>query len=95
MGRLKLTIKELDIVPSGEKLWQPGNNRPLEKIDIAPEVRKRGYIPVGKLTIETSISPRKFKNAKGYFLKKYEFPNERGKPVFAKDAVALPLISIK
>ena len=32
--RLELTIKEIDMVPSGKKLWQPHNNRPLEKVDI-------------------------------------------------------------
>lgn len=93
--KLELTIKELDIVPKGEKLWQPGNNRPLEKVGIDTEIRERGYIPVGKLTIDKSNSTRKFKNAKGYFLKKYETSEETGRPVFHEEAIPLHRITIK
>lgn len=83
--KLELTLKELDVIPEGDNyLWQPGTNRPLEKINIDPKIQKKGYIPVGKLTIETSSYPFKFKNAKGYFLKKYETSTERGRPVFVK-----------
>jgi hypothetical protein len=93
--KLELTIKELDIIPSGEKLWQPGNNRPLERVNIAPKIRKRGYIPVGKLIIKNTKSSRKFKNAKGYFLEKHETSDDIGRPVFLKDAKPLPRISIQ
>ena len=82
--KLELTIKELDIIPEGDFLWQAGTNRPLEKISIDPEVKEKGYIPVGTLTIETSGSQHEFKNGKGYFLKKYETSTERGRPVFKK-----------
>jgi len=81
--KLELTLKELDVIPEGDDyLWQPGNNRPLEMISIPSGVQKEGFITVGTLTIDTSVSPRKFKNAKGYFLKKYETSTEVGKPVF-------------
>lgn len=93
-NKLELTLKELDIVPSGKHLWQAGTNRPLENIDIAPEVREKGYTIVGKLTIDTSTSPRKFENAKGYFLKKHETSDLWGVPVFHKKYNPLPRIGI-
>jgi hypothetical protein len=80
--RLELEIKEIDMEPSGEKLWQPGNNRPLEKVTISPEMKKRGFAPVGKLTIDTKSQPRRFENPQGYFLKKFETSSERGRPAF-------------
>lgn len=92
--RLELTLKEIDMVPSGEKLWQPGNNRPLEKVDIAPEIRNRGFIPVGTLTINTKVKPRTFKNAQGYFLKILETSRQTGVPVFHKGGGSLPRIDL-
>ena len=77
-------IKEIDIVPSGKKLWQPGSNRPLEKVDITPEMRQRGFVPVGTLTIGTGNGHRTFKNAQGCFLKKFETSRQKGVPVFHK-----------
>ena len=91
--KVELTLKELDVIPSGDYLWQPGWNRPLEKVDIAPEEREEGYTPVGKLTIQTSTEPRQFKNAKGYFLKKYETSTAVGRPVF-KEGAPLKRITI-
>jgi hypothetical protein len=82
--RLELTIKEIDLLPSGPKLWQPGSNRPLEKVEISPEVRERGFVPVGKLTIDTGTGIREFKNAQGYFLKKFETSTDVGRPVFVQ-----------
>lgn len=81
--KLELTLKELDVTPEGDDyLWQAGTNRPLERISIHPDIQKEGFITVGTLTIDTSVSPYKFKSAKGYFLKKYETSSEVGKPVF-------------
>jgi hypothetical protein len=82
-AKLELTLKELDVTPKGDDyLWQPGRNRPLERISIHPDVQKEGFITVGTLTIDTSVYPYKYENAKGYFLKKYETSSEVGKPVF-------------
>ncbi|MBT8045511.1 MAG: metallophosphoesterase [Verrucomicrobiae bacterium] len=78
--RLELTLKEIDIVPSGKKLWQPGNNRPLENVDISPEMQQRGYVAVGKVTLNDTASPRTFENRQGYFLKKYETSTDRAGP---------------
>ena len=86
-------IEEIDIVPSGKHLWQPGRNRPLEKVDITPQMRKRGFVAVGTLSIDTKSQPRGFTNARGYFLEKYETSNERGAPVF-KGGKPLPRINL-
>jgi hypothetical protein len=91
--RLELTIKEIDMIPSGPNLWQPGSNRPLEKVDIAPEMKKRGFIPVGMLTIDKSGETKVFKGAKGYFLKKFETSEERATPGF-KGGSPLPRINL-
>jgi len=80
--RLELTLKEIDMVPSGNKLWQPGWNRPLETVTIKPEMKRRGFIPVGTLTINTSTEPKTLNNAQGYFLKQFETSSEVGRPVF-------------
>lgn len=90
---LELKIKEIDMVPSGEHLWQPGSNRPLEKVTISPAVKERGFVPVGKLTIDTGSQPRQFKDPQGYFLKKFESSNEVGRPVF-KGGTPLPRINL-
>jgi len=92
-NRLELTIKEIDMVPSGPHLWQPGNNRPLEKVDITPKMKKRGFIPVGTLTMDKSGEAKAFNEAKGYFLKKFETSNERAKPGF-KGGTPLPRINL-
>ncbi len=93
--RLELTLKEIDMLPSGEKLWQPGNNRPLEKVVIIPEMKERGFIPIGTLTIDTQSKPRKFLNPQGYFLKKYEASTDRGVPIHhPKGFKQLPRINI-
>jgi hypothetical protein len=81
-GRLDLTIKEIDMVPSGEHLWQPGSNRPLEKVEIVPEMKERGFAVVGTLRMDTESKPRKFLNRRGYFLKTFETSKERAGPVF-------------
>ena len=59
----------------------------------SPEMKKRGFVPVGKLTIDRRSKPRQFKNAQGYFLKKFETSDERGKPVFTKGK-PLPRINL-
>lgn len=93
--RLELTIKEIDMVPSGKKLWQPHNNRPLEKVDITPAIKKRGFIPVGKLTIDKSGKKKTFEKPQGYFLKKFDTSTEVGRPIFwHKGPSQLPRINL-
>lgn len=92
--RLELTLKEIDLSPSGEKLWQPGSNRPLEEVTITPAIKQRGFVPVGTLTIEKSPTGKVFRGAKGYFLKRFESSEERGRPVFHKEPVSLRRINL-
>lgn len=93
-NRLELTIKEIDMLPSGEKLWQPGNNRPLEKVAITPEMKRRGFISVGSLTIDKSDGSKSFRDAKGYFLKRFETSNDVGRPVFHATPGSLPRVNL-
>jgi hypothetical protein len=93
-NRLELTLKEIDVVPSGEKLWQPGSNRPLQNVEIASEIRERGFIPVGRLTIDTSEETRRFEAPQGYFLKKFATSSDWGRPVFHTTPKALPRINL-
>jgi len=91
---LEFTLKEIDLVASGKKLWQPGENRPLEQVDITPEMRARGFIPVGKETLDKTGSGKVFKNQQGCFLKKFEASAETGSPVFVKNHRPLPRINL-
>jgi type 1 glutamine amidotransferase len=49
--RIELTLKELEIVNSGERLWQEGNNRPYEKVSIADDVKQKDFATVGTATL--------------------------------------------
>ena len=92
--RLELTLKEIDLLPSGSKLWQPGRNRPLERVDIAPEMQARGFMPVGKITIGKAGGTNTFSNPRGYFLKKFETSEEERFPVFRKQYRPMPRINL-
>ncbi len=72
--RIELELKEIDIEPTGEALWQVGQNRPLERVTISDEVRKRGFVTVGQIAIDKSADHKTFRSAAGYFEKQYE-PN--------------------
>ena len=76
-------LKEIDMLPSGERLWQVGQNRPLENVTITEDTRRRGFVPVGRLTIDKSGSQVAFAQPRGYFDKKLEPAEaERYGPVF-------------
>ncbi len=93
--RLDLTLKEIDMIPKGEKLWQPGNNRPLERVEITPEIKARGFVSVGTMTIDTKSNPRRFLKAQGYFLKEFETSKDRGVPIHhPKGFKPLPRINL-
>ena len=83
-NKIKLEIKEIEMLPHGEHLWQTKNNRPLQNVEITKENRVKGFYPVGRVTIDKTES-KQFINRQGYFLKKYESSNERGLPIFMKD----------
>ncbi len=66
-GKMELTLKELDIVCKGPKLWQEGRNRPKETVLITDEIKKRGYIDVGRMTIDKTSGKRTARDKTGYF----------------------------
>jgi len=82
--KLELTLKEIEMLPQGDHLWQTKNNRPLEKLTITAESREKGFYPVGLVIIDKTDS-KKFTNRQGLFLKKYEAMSERAYPIFRKD----------
>jgi len=65
--RLELELKEIDMQPSGEKLWQPGTNRPLERVAISEAARQRGFESVGRVVIQKENRVKQLVNATGYF----------------------------
>ncbi len=81
---LELEIKEIEMWPHGDFLWQTGNNRPLSNVSILAEDRLNGFYSVGKATVEKSQAKR-ITNRKGYFLEKNESSNAYAQPIFRKD----------
>lgn len=82
--KIEMELKEIELMPHGEFLWQTKNNRPLEYVTISDSSKARGFYTVGKLTIDKTHN-KEFKNRKGYFLKKYESSNETANPIFKKN----------
>ncbi|MCB0685169.1 MAG: metallophosphoesterase [Saprospiraceae bacterium] len=78
---LEMEIKEIELLPSGEHLWQTKSNRPLEKVSLSnPET---GFYTVAKVDLQRGNS-EKFVNRKGYFKKEYEFSNDQATAIFRK-----------
>ena len=82
--RLDLELKEIEMLPQGDHLWQTKNNRPLEQVIISKESKDQGFYPVGIATIDKTKG-KKFLNRKGYFLPELELSDEYALPVFKKD----------
>ena len=59
-------------MPSGDKLWQPGTNRPLQQVTISDDIRRRGFVPVGRVVLEKRPTGKRFLGAEGYFDSKLE-----------------------
>ncbi len=98
-SKIEIEIKEIDLLPTGEHLWQPQSNRPLDHVSISAENKARGFVPVGTLTINKK-GGKEFTNRKGYFLKEYETSDETAVPIFKKDnsrglPTELPRITLK
>lgn len=91
--KIYLEIKEIELMPSGDHLWQTGSNRPLQKVTISDENKSKGFYPVGVATIDKS-NGKKFVNRKGYFLKKHESSDERAGPIF-KNSIGMTKIVIE
>jgi len=65
--KMELELKELDIVCKGPKLWQEGRNRPKESVLITEEIKRRGYIGVGTMTIDKRSGKRTTRDKTGFF----------------------------
>ena len=85
VGRDKIDfeIKEIEMLPHGDHLWQVQTNRPLEFVSISEENKANGFYTVGKMTIDKA-GGKQFINRKGYFLTEFESSNETAVPVFRK-----------
>ncbi len=70
--RMELELKEIDVAPAGEELWQVGQNRPLERVTISEDDRRRGFVTVGQIVIDKSTGRKLFRSAAGYFEKQHE-----------------------
>lgn len=95
-NKLEFEIKEIEMTPSGDHLWQRQMNRPLKYVTISEGDKKNGFYPVGRAILDKS-NGKKFTDRKGYFLPKYEKSTETAVPVFRKDnkqgfPIELPLI---
>ena len=83
-NKMELEIKEIEMLPQGEHLWQTKHNRPLEKVTLSEIDRAKGFYLVGTATIDKT-EVKQFTNRRGYFLTKYESSDEYAVPVFKKD----------
>lgn len=96
---IHMEIKEIEMLPHGEHLWQTKDNRPLQNVSISDENREKGFYTVGLATLSKS-NEKQFVNRKGYFLKKHEFSEEYAQPIFKKNnkyglPIALPKITVE
>jgi predicted phosphodiesterase len=82
--KIELEIKEIEMLPHGEHLWQTKQNRPLEMVTISQEHKTRGFYLVGTATIDKTVE-KQFTNRKGYFLTRHETSSEGAVPIFKKD----------
>lgn len=80
--KIDFEIKEIDMLPHGEHLWQPQNNRPLEYVTLSEKAMTNGFYSVGKLTLDKTEDKR-FIKREGYFLKEHESSDETAYPVFS------------
>jgi len=82
--KIEFELKEINILPQGEHLWQVQKNRPLENISISKEDKAKGFYTVGTATLDKT-KVKQFQNRDGYFLAKYDISNETAVPVFRQD----------
>ena len=81
---IELQLKEIEMLPSGDHLWQTKNNRPLENVTITDKNQTKGFYLVGTATIDKTTDVKQFKNRKGYFNIQHESSDEYAGPVFGK-----------
>ena len=83
-GKIDMELKEIDMMPHGDFLWQTKNNRPLENVTISDSVKNIGFNTVGSIQIDKT-DKKEFNKRKGYFLKEYESSEDRAVPIFKKN----------
>lgn len=77
-------IKEINMMPHGDHLWQPGNNRPLENVSISEAEKNIGFSTVGTARLNKS-GDKEFQNRTGYFLPEHESSEATAVPIFKKN----------
>ena len=92
--KIDFEIKEIEMLPHGEHLWQPQNNRPLEYVTISEENKAKGFYPVGRLTLNKTDN-KEFTDQQGYFLIEHESSDETAFPVFKSKNSELSKVLIK
>jgi len=84
--KIDLEIKEIEMLPTGDHLWQTKNNRPLQNVNITDANRTIGFYTVGTVSIDKADG-KQFVHRQGYFLKKHESSDEYAGPVFRKNNI--------
>ncbi|MGD8501812.1 MAG: ThuA domain-containing protein [Phycisphaerales bacterium] len=67
-GRIKLELKEIEILNRGQKLWQVGANRPSETVLIEDDIKQRGFVTAGTAVLDKAGINKSITNATGHFL---------------------------
>ncbi|MFT7035587.1 MAG: hypothetical protein ACJA2S_004111 [Cyclobacteriaceae bacterium] len=76
--KLKLEIKEIDMVNGTGMLWQQDKSKgPFDTITITEERKKKGFTSIGSVNIVKKNNKKVFKNKAGFF-------DEKSKPVKTK-----------
>jgi len=65
--KIELELKEIEIINQGEKLWQEGTNRPQETVSIADDIKQKGFVTVGRATLDRTDASRSLTNTTGRF----------------------------
>ncbi|NND05493.1 MAG: hypothetical protein HKN87_03855 [Saprospiraceae bacterium] len=78
-NELTLELKEIEMSPHGEHLWQTKNNRPLQNVSISQNSKSQGFYTVGMAILDKGNT---WKNRKGFFLPEHEFSSERATAIF-------------
>lgn len=66
-NQIELELKEIEIVNRGNKLWQAGTNHPQETVQIADDIKQKGFVTVGTATLDKADANEPITNATGHF----------------------------
>jgi hypothetical protein len=82
-NQMQFQIKEIELMPQGEHLWQTKSNRPLDQVVLSDSSRDSGFYLVGSASLNQQ-NEAKFSNRKGYFNEQFEFSTDQAAPIFRK-----------